>query len=165
MLRDGLSIALALWGAVLSTVLAGIKIWEVRREGIRLTTFYRFHSDPAVGNDVIIQNLSKSPVMITFWSLHWVRRHWGRSIIIDGRFPEEGGSNLTIAPFSQHVLSFDYIEWGARAVHKAKLWLVLHIVGRRRLGCSFTRPSNPITHIGQGLTVRCACWGPRSEPC
>jgi hypothetical protein len=134
-MQDGLSIGLALWGAVLSTVLAAIKIWEVRREGLRLTTSYSFSTDAAVGNDVIIQNPSKNPVMISYWALLWLQRRWGRWIITNAKFPDEGDLNVTIAPFSQHVLSFEdatHFDWGASAVHKGKIWLKLYVVGRRR---------------------------------
>lgn len=135
MQQDMLSMALAIWGAILSTGLAAIKAWEVWRQRIRLTTSYSFASDPDEGNDVIIENPSNTPVMISYWELLWVRRKCVRTTINYGEFPDEGYCNITVGPHSRHVLSFKdqhHFMQGHPAARKGKLYLRLHVVGRRR---------------------------------
>lgn len=132
---DVLSMALAIWGAVLSTSLAAIKAWEVWRQRIRLTTSYSFTSNPDQGNDIIIENPSSTPVMISYWELLWVRRNCFRTKINYGEFPDEGYCNITVGPHSRYVLSFreqHHFIQGRPTEREGKLYLKLYIVGRRR---------------------------------
>lgn len=130
-----LSIALAIWGAILSTGLAAIKVLEVWQQRMRLTTSYCFTSDPEQGNNIVIENPSKTPVMISYWELLWVRRSFFRIVVNDGEFPDEGYCNITIGPHSRHVLNFrdqHHFAMGRLSSRKEKLYLKLYVVGRRR---------------------------------
>jgi hypothetical protein len=80
-----------MWGAILSTALAGIKISEVWRERVRLSTSYSFsNSDYRKTNEIIIENPSKTPVMISYWELLWRSRRFLKMETASGRFPQEG---------------------------------------------------------------------------
>ena len=123
---------LSIWAALLSTILAVIKVWETWQKRMRLQTGYNFTSDPDIGNEVIIQNPSDTPVMISYWELLWARRSWPKLRSTNGRFPDEGRCDITIAPHSSHTLRFvGEDHWDGRPDGGQKLFLRLHIVGRR----------------------------------
>ena len=131
-----IAIGLATWGAALSTVLAGVRIWEARREGVRLSADYFFSNEPRMGNRININNTSKTPVLVTFWELVWVRRKWGRRIFNGGRSPDQpSDAEFTIGPHAKHVLLFtgqNHFAWDSTTASKGKIYLRLVIVGRRR---------------------------------
>ena len=135
MTQETISIVLAIWGAILSTGLAGIKILEVWRERLRLSTSYSFSSpDYGKRNEIIIENPSKTPVMICYWELLWQRRRLLKLETVNGRFPQKGYCNITIGAHARHTLEFteqEYFDWGRAAVKMGKLYLKLHIAGRR----------------------------------
>jgi len=129
-----LSMILAIWAAVVSTALACIKIWEVWRERLRLSTSYEFAAPGHGGNKIIIENPSNTPVMVSYWELLWMKRHHVTRETTGGEFPNEGYCYITIPAHERHVLAFDgedYFEWGVSTIRKGKLYLRLHIVGRR----------------------------------
>jgi hypothetical protein len=136
MTQQLLSMILAIWASCVSTTLAGIKILEVWRDRLRLTTSYDFAAPGHGGNKIIIENPSKTPVMISYWELLWIKRQLFRRETTGGRFPpEEGYCNITIPAHGRHILRFEdseYFEWGASAISKGKLYLKLHVVGRRK---------------------------------
>jgi hypothetical protein len=130
-----LTIMLSIWATVVSTGLALIKVWEISRERVRLTTSYSLTADPEQGNDIIISNVSMTPVMVSYWELLWLRRRNFRKIITDGRFPDEGYCNIIIGPHARYILNFrdrQHFEWGRSVVDKGTLYLKLHVVGRHR---------------------------------
>lgn len=63
------SLILAAWGALISTALALIKINEFYGDRPRIVTSYSFGSDPETGNEIILQNPTKTPVMVTYWEV------------------------------------------------------------------------------------------------
>lgn len=133
-----IAVGLAAWGAMLSTLLAVVRIWETRREGLRLSASYGFHSDPDEGNEVIVLNTSKLPVMVSYWELVWGHYSWGRFIIDEEEWkfpltPED--MDFTVPPHSKHALRFvggEHFEWGPSSSKRGKIYLRLHIVGRHR---------------------------------
>ncbi len=132
---DWLPIGLAIWGAALSTVLAATKLWEVWKKRFRLSTTYSFSSHPEEGHEIIIENISKTPLMLSYWELLWVKGPWWRSRVTDEKYPDEGYCGVTINPHSRHVLKFEGLEkfsWGKKAEAKGVLYLKLHAAGRRR---------------------------------
>jgi hypothetical protein len=74
MTQQLLSMILAIWASCVSTTLAGIKILEVWRDRLRLTASYEFAAPGYGGNKIIIENPSKTPVMISYWELLWIKR-------------------------------------------------------------------------------------------
>jgi hypothetical protein len=125
-----------MWGAALSTGLAAIKIFEVWRERPRLTTSYSFSSHPDYGeNEIIIENPTKTPVMISYWELLWLKRRWPMRNVRYGRFPDDGYCNITIGAHSRHNLKFTESEYfsASRTVKEfGAIYLRLHVVWRRK---------------------------------
>jgi hypothetical protein len=127
---------LGVWGGVLSTCLAYIKFLEFRRERLRLSTTYSF-SDAEHGNEVVIQNPSKMPVIISHWELQWRKRRLFRSVVtqeIDYGFPEDR-REIIIAAHDTHTLVLgeqDHFAWGYQTVKNGELYIRLHITGRAK---------------------------------
>ena len=126
---------LAVWGAVLSTLLAGIKLWEIWRARERIEIGYSFTSDENIGNDVMVRNLSATPLLITYWELVWRKRQfvgWKESYIVG---PEEDNQDLKVNAHSSIRLHFteqkhfstSYAELSGR-----QIFIRLYIAGRSR---------------------------------
>ena len=136
---------LAIWGAVLSTVLASLKILEIRREWPRVTTSYSMSDAEHGGNEVIIENASKTPIMISYWELLLQKRKFLRRETLNGRFPDEGYCNITIAAHSRHTLHFkdqQSFPWGQSTLDGSVWYLKLHIVGRSKPICLKVYPKD-----------------------
>ena len=127
---------LGIWGALISTVLLVIKIIEMWRERLHLSASYRFSDRDHGGNEIIIQNPSKTPVLISHWELLWRKRRPFRTETtqtLDYGFPEDR-RDITIAAHSTYTLRFteqNYFEWGCKTRDKGILYIELHIVGRK----------------------------------
>ena len=70
MITESAAIIISIWGAILSTILAGLKIWEIY-------VSYAFDSRPEEGNKIIVYNLSKTFIMINYWEVLFIKRHYG----------------------------------------------------------------------------------------
>ena len=88
-----LTTALAIWATALSTVLALIKVWETWKSRLRLSTSYCF-ADLDRGNEIIIENPSGTPVMVSYWELLMVSRSLWKKRIINGRFRTKATATL-----------------------------------------------------------------------
>lgn len=135
-MKDQYTFMLALWGTLVSTFLASIKIWEISRERLRLTTSYSFSTSPEHGNQVMIQNTSKTPALITYWELMWANRHFGWTFFdrMAAAYSEMGHCNIIVAAHSIYTLEFfgaehfktqDKIEG-----HTVELYLRVYLAGR-----------------------------------
>ena len=126
---------LALWGAALSTVLAAIKIWEIWKTRVRVEIGYNFTGNDDMGNEVIIRNLSSTPLIITYWELIWRQRTlfgWKQSHAIG---PEESVEDTKLAAHSSFKLIFqgkDHFDWGSSALNGRKIFIRLCVAGRSR---------------------------------
>lgn len=126
---------LAIWGAALSTFLAGIKAWEVWRARVRIEIGYKFTSDVNIGNDIILRNLSGTPLLVTYWELVWRKRGllgWKESHIDS---PEDGNTDIKINSHSSITLTFkelSYFSTSYDALAGRKIFVRLYIAGRSR---------------------------------
>lgn len=124
---------LAIWGAALSTFLAGIKVWEVWRARVRIEIGYSFTSDENIGNDVIVRNLSGTPLLVTYWELVWRKRGllgWKESHLVS---PELGNEDIKVNPHSSFKLTFnemDYFSTNHDIMAGRKIFIRLYIAGR-----------------------------------
>jgi hypothetical protein len=66
-----LPLLLSLWGAVISSALALIKIKEALGNRFKIKISYVFRSDPDYGNDISIQNLSGNSVLLDYMELFY----------------------------------------------------------------------------------------------
>lgn len=125
---------LSAWGAFVSTLLAGVKLWELYRQRARLIVSYSF-SSPENGNDIILYNPTNVPVLIDYWELLWIKKKlFHRSRITIGEFPDEGVCEIAIPAHSRYVLSFReqrYFDWHAGTASRGDIFIRLHVVGRR----------------------------------
>lgn len=142
---------LALWGAILSTGLAALRVWEFATRGPSLVSRRHFSPSPEQGNTITIENTSATPAMISYWELVWVsgrhppfneKRRVGSP---DARSPIK---TMTIAPHSTVDLLFsgqEYFGWGAGTESMGRLFLKLHMAGRRKPRWLFVYdPKEPI---------------------
>jgi len=128
---------LAVWGAVLSTTLAAVKIWELWRGRRRIVFCYNFVGLAEVGNDIIIRTLSGTPIIISYWELVWLKKKWlglkkqqTRQISPDSDF-----SDFQVAPHSSQKLSFadeNHFDWSVSSLAGAAIYLRIQIAGERR---------------------------------
>lgn len=129
------STPIAAWGAVLSTLLAVIKIWEVWRARIRIEVGHNFTSNEHIGNQVIIRNLGATPLIITYWELVWCERkllRWQQSLSID---PEENVEDIKLAEHSSIKLSFtemQHFKTSPAALKGRTIYLRLYLASRSR---------------------------------
>jgi len=131
---------IALWGAVLSTILALTKIWEMWSARRRIEVSYSFTSIPEEGNDIIIRNVSDKPFIITFWELLFCERKNFRWVPYRTEDPCGYAYDLCIQGHSSKTLKFrgpDHFDWGHKAMAGKRIYLRLHIAGKRK----------PVTHF------------------
>lgn len=141
---------LALWGTVLSTALAAIKIWEVARDRLKLTASYSIAGDPKVGNEIIIYNTSKTPALITYWELMWADRRLGWTLSERMEtYPNEGYTNITVQAHSKHVLYFkdkDHFDTRSKLPgRRVSLYIRIYLPGRRSPMWLFVRKADKLS--------------------
>jgi len=126
---------LAVWGAALSTILAAVKFWEIWRNRIRVEVSHNFTGIPDVGNQVIIRNLSGTPLLITYWELLWRHKSglgWKQS---KSTGPDEYFEDLKLGGHASIKLVFrnqDYFDWGVSALGNDRIYIRLHIAGKAK---------------------------------
>ncbi|MGQ3047829.1 MAG: hypothetical protein ACT6RD_15400 [Brevundimonas sp.] len=131
-------LALSVWGSALATGLAALKIWEVWRDRVRLSTSYSFSSSPDYGDtSIIVENPSAIPVLVTYWELFWAERLFGWTLFERGEaYPEEGYCNITIGAHNRHQFDFSGSNWFKTVNEidgrRVKLYLRLYVAGRKR---------------------------------
>lgn len=126
---------LALWGAILSTCLALIKIWELWSNRRRIEVSYAFNCSGPDSNDIIIRNLSDKPMIVTYWELLFCERKGLKWATYRNENPEDDTRDICIAAHSSKTLNFSgqyYFEWGHKALGGKRLYLNLHIAGKRK---------------------------------
>lgn len=128
------TIWLAGWGATLSTLLGGVKVWETFwRDRIRLATSYRLNSYEGIPDEIVVTNLSSQTVQVSGWELAWTPRRCAHVKAIEVT-PDEGAGAFTLAPKSAHTLTFeeqDKLPWGGDVSNQRQLCLTLHFFDRR----------------------------------
>ena len=127
---------IALWGAILSTILAVLKIYEVWDTRTKIEVSYSICLDSAIGNEIIIRNLSDKPIIITYWELLWQHREWGRIVTESGIFADnvivdkrlEGHTSMTISLAGDRHFS----ATSRNSLDKNKIYLYLYLAGYSR---------------------------------
>lgn len=125
----------ALWGAGLSTLLAVVKLWELWAARRRVEIICNPDSDPEIGNDIIIRNLSSQPIIISYWELLFCERKAFRWKVYRNENPSEYISDLSIAGYSSkqiHLSGRDHFQWNHKALGGKRLYFKVCIAGQRR---------------------------------
>lgn len=124
---------LAVWGAVMSTILAVIKFWETWRDRFKIDTSYYFTSEE---NKIFIRNITTRPIIIAHWELLYCSGRWLHRKVERIACHDHDAGDIRIDPYGTRRLRFaemDYFSWGYNDLKGRKLYIRLHIVGRKPL--------------------------------
>ena len=128
---------LALWGALLSTLLAALKIretWSARR---RIVVSSSLSIDPGGDHRLQLTSLSGSPILLRTWAIVPTRTFlfWrvveSRLLYVSGR----SGPAEIVAPHGQLEITIGanwHLEWQTAEALKRPPYLQLFIEGRER---------------------------------
>lgn len=125
---------IAWWGAGLSTLLAIVKLWELWRDRFRLDVGYNFAGNVEDGNTILIRNLSGKPIILPFWEVLYVSGYWPRRKFETVAYQDHDLGDRRIEPHSTLKLHFteqNYFSWGRKALKGRKIFIRLHIAGRK----------------------------------
>ena len=131
-----ISLLIALWGAALSTVLAVVKLWEIRRDRFRVDVGYNFSGAPNGANEVIVRNLGTRPFILGYWELLWLPHRWAPKHKARSISPEEDANDVRIEPGGSYTLTCrgpNHFDWHTDALRGRTIYLRLHVVGRRSI--------------------------------
>ena len=120
---------IAWWGAILSTLLAAVKLWELWSNRFRLEIGYFFTGLPEEGNEIRIRNLGPKPIIVTYWELLETKGVWPFRKMSTVEHPEFDAGDFHIEPHGSKVLKLfkeRYFDWGGGK----KFSIRLHIAGR-----------------------------------
>jgi hypothetical protein len=129
-----ITVILGAWGAVLSTVLAAVKIWEIWRDRHRIEIGYNFTSHEGIGSAVFIRNLSGRAFLLSYWELLYGTGRWPFRKFIEFRSQEFDMNDVRIEPYSTHTLSFcdeHYFGTNLSALKGRKIYIRAHVAGRK----------------------------------
>ena len=118
---------LSIWGSILSTVLAFLKIFEYWKNRFRIEVSPVFRSIPELGNDISINNLSSRPVLLEYMELY-VKSDGKEECIWS---PEDSLINARIEPYDTKVFNFseaDYFGW-----NKEPVYIRLYFAGKKEI--------------------------------
>jgi hypothetical protein len=128
----GIALALGVWGAVLSTILAAIRILEWRRSNVKIQVSRIWRSDSGQGNDVLIMNCSTTPVCVYNYDVVSAKRkNDGKSINYLVDVPV-GFQLFTIPPLSSYAIHFSDADHFDIAAQQGTVFIRLWIVGQKR---------------------------------
>lgn len=121
---------LALWGAVISTLLAILKVTEYWSNRFRIGISFVFRGHPNIGNDVTVQNLSRDSILLDYIEIYQKKGVWPfcKSLLLWS--PEDETLNRRIEGKSGVKFNFremDYFE----PKKNSRLYIKLFVAGRR----------------------------------
>ena len=100
---------LAWWGAILSTILAFIKIWEFIwnfwKNRFRLDIDVKFTPPSVSGNEIIIRNSSPYSILLKNWEVFYGSGRWPFRKELTVCCKHYGNHDITIAPISSFVIT------------------------------------------------------------
>lgn len=127
---------IAWWGAILSTLLALIKLFEMWRDRFRIETGFTFNSDPEIGNEIIVRNLSGKPIILIHWELLYGTGKWPFMKLEEFNSTEPYENDVRIDGHSSHAFTFsenNYFGWSKDSLKNRKIYMYLYIAGKRPL--------------------------------
>lgn len=134
---------IAWWGAGLSTLLAVVRLYELWRDRFRVEVSYNFAGNDEVGNEVLIRNLSGRPFILAHWELFYASRYSHQLSVeaIEDRGFDAG--DFKVDPYATVTLRFSgasYFSWSAKTLRGRRIYIRLHLAGRRPLVRLVYRP-------------------------
>ena len=132
--KDKITLALSAWGAVISTALAAVRVYEAASKQPKLVTTYSFTTDRSRGNTVSLLNVSSTPAVILHWELVRAERRVCRR-----RSSESIATSDDIGPYTLGAHDVEHLRFCEEA-HFAwsldrtgdQIYLKLILAGRRR---------------------------------
>lgn len=126
---------IAIWGAVLSTILAIIKIYEIwiSRRRVEITCYFDGRED--VGNDVIVRNISDKQMIITYWKLSFCKREGLFWKEYNSEEPLQDACDIFIPPHTSKKFNFSneqYFSWSFLPMKTQRIFFEIFIAGRNR---------------------------------
>lgn len=135
---SGIGALLTIWGAGVSTALAGIKIWETFwKDRLKLESTFSLTTHVGEAHKITVANLSSLPVQISFVELYWVPNFFPlKRRETDLATPTEYYTSIRKIDGHSH-LTFEYsgddrFDWSYETVQGRRLYMYLHIFGRDR---------------------------------
>jgi hypothetical protein len=125
---------IAWWGAVLSTVLALVKLWELWRDRFRIDVSYNFTGHEDMGNQIFIRNLSSKPIILEYWTIYYSKGMWPfRKLSLIESLGEDI-HDTRIDTHSSMTMNFtgqNHFAWGDNVLKGRKIYIQLYIAGKR----------------------------------
>ena len=127
---------MAVWGGLLSTGLAGIKVFEWWRDRDRLDISFGSSTSVEHGNQIQIRNLSNRPIIIKHWELFFAFDPKGKKDceVVESADYDDG--DLTIAAHTSKQWNFceqRYFSTSDKHLRGRSIYLRLCIAGRKDL--------------------------------
>jgi len=97
---------IAWWGACLSTLLAAVKFWELWRDRFQIDIGHNFNSEPSIGNEIFVRNLSAKPIILEYWELHHCSGKWPFRKYTEFESPGPDANDIQIEPHSSKTFTF-----------------------------------------------------------
>src|ERR1700722_15507465 len=122
----------AWWGAILSTFLASIKLWEIWRDRFQIDVSYNLTGDKSIGNTVRIRNFSSRPCILEYWELLYGSGRWPRRKFEILALPDHDEGDNRIEPYGIHELHFadqQHFDWGYKSLKGRQIYLRICIAG------------------------------------
>lgn len=127
---DEVSVFIAYWGAVLSTLLAVIKILEFWRDRFRIDVSYSFSTNESTGNKILIRNLSSHPIIIEYWEVLYCSGFWPHQEFEAIVYADYFMSDRRVEAHSTLDLSFTEQHY-FKTLKGKKIFIRIHVAGRR----------------------------------
>lgn len=124
---------LAIWGALLSSSLGVVKLFELWRDRHHIEVGYSFTSDEVVGNAVIIRNLSNRQIIVTHWELFISRDKKGILELDVLNYADYDSDDFLIPANSTRTLSFNeasFFNTSYKFLRDRKIYIKLCIAGK-----------------------------------
>jgi hypothetical protein len=129
-----LTTILAVWGALLSTALAGVKLREVWQARFRVEVVACLTGSEELGHTVLVRNLAGNPVILGYWEVVRISGRWPFQKEVCLVSLDEHATDSSIAAYSTLSLSFreqDQFPWAPASLEGDRIFIRLHFAGRR----------------------------------
>lgn len=125
---------IAIYAAVLSTVLALSKLVSFIRGYYRVSVLSITTSSSEIGNAICIYNLSDKPITLVYWELEWHHGRWFRGKIERISSPEfDISAGRRIDEYGSTTLPFTGDNYFQTSMHEEKgkkLYIRLYFAGK-----------------------------------
>jgi len=125
---------IAWWGAGLSTLLSVVKLWEVWRDRFQINIGCNFTSEPEIGNEIFVRNLSARPIIMSYWELLYGSGVWPFIKLSEFESPGPDASDIKIEAHSSKTFTFadaNHFSSSHTFLKGRKIYMRLYIIGRR----------------------------------